>query len=98
MCARYFTTHCVGGTWNVADDEPAPAPDVVAYGANLLGIEPPSIIPFAEAELSPMARSFYGANRRISNRAMKEGLGVVLGYPNYRDGLAALVNGSDRLS
>ncbi len=80
----------VGGTWNIADDEPAPAPDVVTYGAKLLGIEPPPIIPFAEAELSPMARSFYGANRRVSNRAMKEDLGVALGYPTYRDGLAAL--------
>ena len=80
----------VGGTWNIADDEPAPAPDVVAYGAKLLGIEPPPIIPFAEAKLSPMARSFYGANRRVSNRSMKEGLGVALGYPTYRDGLAAL--------
>ncbi len=80
----------VGGAWNIADDEPAPAPDVVAYGAKLLGLEPPPVIPFAEAELSPMALSFYGANRRISNRAMKERLGVTLGYPTYRDGLAAL--------
>ena len=37
-----------------------------------------------------MARSFYGANRRVSNRAMKEDLGVALAYPTYRDGLAAL--------
>ena len=81
----------VGGAWNIADDEPAPAPDVVAYGAKLLGLAPPPVIPFAEADLSPMARSFYGANRRVSNRAMKEGLGVTLGYPTYRDGLAALV-------
>ncbi len=80
----------VGGAWNIADDEPAPAPDVVAYGAKLLGLEPPPLIPFAEAELSPMALSFYGANRRVSNRAMKHGLGVTLGYPTYRDGLAAL--------
>ena len=85
----------IGGTWNIADDEPAPAPDVVAYGAKLLGIEPPPIIPFAEADLSPMARSFYGANRRVSNRAMKDGLGVTLGYPTYRDGLAELAQDAD---
>ena len=85
----------VGGTWNIADDEPAPAPDVVAYGAKLLGLEPPPLIPFAEADLSPMARSFYGANRRVSNRAMKEGLGVMLGYPTYRDGLTELVRDAD---
>lgn len=81
----------VGGAWNIADDEPAPAPDVVAYAAKLLGRTPPPIIPFDEADLSPMAKSFYAANRRVSNRAMKEDLGVRLGYPTYRDGLAALV-------
>lgn len=80
-----------GGAWNIADDEPAPAPDVVAHAAALLGIQPPPAIPFAEADLSPMARSFYGANRRVSNRAMKDDLGVRLGFPTYRDGLAALV-------
>ncbi len=81
----------VGGTWNIADDEPAPAPDVVAYAAKLLGVAPPPVIPFDQADLSPMAKSFYGANRRVSNRAMKEDLGVRLGYPTYRDGLAALM-------
>ena len=80
-----------GGAWNVADDEPAPAPDVVAYAARLLGVAPPPVIAFADADLSPMARSFYGANRRVSNRGLKDDLGVRLGYPTYRDGLAALM-------
>ena len=84
------------GVWNVTDDEPAPAPDVVAYGAKLLGVAPPPLIPFAEAELSPMARSFYGANRRVSNAAMKRDLGVVLRYPTYRDGLEGLLRGQGR--
>ena len=79
------------GVWNVTDDEPAPAPDVVAYGAALLGIAPPPLIRFADASLSPMARSFYGANRRVSNRAIKERLGVQLRYPTYRDGLQGLL-------
>ncbi|HEX4766911.1 MAG TPA: SDR family oxidoreductase [Lichenihabitans sp.] len=79
------------GTWNIADDEPAPAPDVVAYGATLLGVAPPPLIPFADAELSPMARSFYGANRRVSNDAMKRDLGVRLNYPTYRDGLKGIL-------
>lgn len=83
----------MGGAWNIADDEPAPAPDVVAYAAKLLGVAPPPLIPFAGAELSPMARSFYGANRRVANLRMKDDLGVRLGYPTYRDGLAALMAG-----
>lgn len=79
-----------GGVWNVADDEPAPAPDVIVYAAGLLGMEPPPPIAFGEAELSPMARSFYGANRRIGNAALKRALGVRLAYPTFREGLDAL--------
>jgi dTDP-4-dehydrorhamnose reductase len=80
----------VGAIYNVADDEPAPPEDVIAYGAELLGIEPPPEIPFEDADLTPMARSFYGDSRRISNARIKSELGVTLAYPNYREGLRAL--------
>lgn len=76
--------------FNVTDDEPAPAPAVVAYAAGLMGRDPPPLIPFAEAALSPMARSFYGANRRVSNAALRTELGVSLAFPTYRSGLDAL--------
>jgi nucleoside-diphosphate-sugar epimerase len=78
------------GVWNVTDDEPAPAPDVVAYAAALMGIAPPPEVPFETAPLSPMARSFYAANRRVSNRALKTRLGFTPAYPTYREGLDAL--------
>ncbi len=87
---RAFTYERGSQAWNVADDEPAAAPDVVAFAAGLMGVETPPLIPFAEASLSPMARSFYGANRRVSNAALKEQLGVRLAYPTFRDGLTAL--------
>jgi nucleoside-diphosphate-sugar epimerase len=80
-----------GAIYNVADDEPAPPADVITYGAELLGIEPPPEVPFEEADLSPMARSFYGDSRRISNALIKLELGVRLAYPNYREGLKSLV-------
>lgn len=76
--------------YNLADDEPAPQEDVVAYAAGLMNVEPPPAVPFAEADLSPMVRSFYAGNRRVANRRIKEELGVTLRYPNYRDGLTAL--------
>jgi len=79
-----------GAIYNVADDEPAPPEDVIAYGAELLGVEPPPEVPFEQAELTPMARSFYGDSRRISNALIKSELGVRLAYPNYREGLKAL--------
>lgn len=79
------------GAFNVTDDHPSPPQDVVAEAARLLGVPPPPEIPFATAELSPMARSFYGENKRVSNGRLKAELGVRLRYPNYRAGLAALL-------
>ena len=80
-----------GAAYNVCDDEPAPPQDVVAYAARLLGCQPPPEIAFEKAELSPMARSFYAESKRVSNRRIRKELGVVLKYPTYRDGLAALL-------
>ena len=80
-----------GAIYNVCDDEPAPAADVVAHACALLGLAPPPLVPFEEAALSPMARSFYADNRRVSNARIKDELGVALRYPDYRAGLAALL-------
>jgi nucleoside-diphosphate-sugar epimerase len=74
---------------------PAPPQDVVAYAATLLGIAPPPLVPFAEAELSPMARSFYADSKRVDNGRIKRELGVRLAYPDYRAGLKALLAAGD---
>ena len=80
-----------GAVYNVCDDEPAPAADVVAHACALLGVAPPPLMPLQDADLSPMARSFYADSRRVSNARLKAELGVTLRYPNYRAGLAALL-------
>jgi nucleoside-diphosphate-sugar epimerase len=72
-----------GGIFNVTDDEPAPPQDVVAYAASLMGVEPPPEIPFDTAQLSPMARSFYGENKRVANAAIKAA-GYRFRFPDYR--------------
>ena len=79
-----------GRAYNVCDDEASPPQDVVEYGARLLGLPVPPAIAFAEAELSPMARSFYADSKRVSNARLKEELGVRLSDPSYREGLAAI--------
>jgi nucleoside-diphosphate-sugar epimerase len=79
----------VGPFFNVADTEPAPPQDVVAYAAERLGVEPPPETPYEEARMSPMARSFYGDNKRVSNRRVREELGYTLAYPTYREGIEA---------
>ena len=80
-----------GRVYNVADDEPAPQEDVVAFAAGLLGVAPPPEEPFDTAELSPLARTFYAECRRVGNERIKRELGVVLRYPTYREGLRGLV-------
>ena len=82
--------HGSGGTWNVCDDEPAPPQDVIAYAAKLMGVAPPPKEPFATAEMSAMARSFYSDNKRVSSEAIRKALGIELLYPNYRAGLDAI--------
>ena len=81
--------------YNVADDEPAPPQDVIAYAAELTGAPLPPEIPFEKAELSPMGRSFYEDNKRVHNTKIKRELGVVLRYPTYREGLQALARAAD---
>ncbi len=79
-----------GGVWNVADEEPAPPQDVIAFAAQLLGIEPPPEEPFETADMTPMARSFYADNKRVSIARLKRELGFTPKYPTYREGLRAL--------
>jgi nucleoside-diphosphate-sugar epimerase len=82
-----------GAIYNVSDDEPAPPQDVIEHACRLLGRVPPPAIAFDQAVLSPMARSFYGESKRVSNRRIKTELGVRLLYRDYRAGLAALLAG-----
>lgn len=80
-----------GAAYNVCDDDPAPPQDVIALAADLLGVERPPEVPLEEADMSPMARSFYAENKRVSNARIKDELGVDLKYPDYRAGLRALL-------
>jgi nucleoside-diphosphate-sugar epimerase len=83
-----------GAIYNLCDDAPAEQIDVVTYACELLGIEPPPVIAFEDAEpaMSAMQRSFWSDNRRIDNTKAKTELGLVLKYPTYREGLAALLS------
>jgi nucleoside-diphosphate-sugar epimerase len=75
--------------FNVTDDEPAPANEVVAYAARLLGMDPPPEVAFEDADLPPFAVHFYAECKRVRNDRIKKELGVKLSYPTYREGLAA---------
>lgn len=82
--------------YNLCDDEAAPPEDVIAHAAELLGVDPPPEVAIEDADLSPMAASFYAESKRVSNRKIRQELGVELAYPTYREGLAALLDEETR--
>jgi len=80
-----------GRILNLADGSPCEAGEVIRYAADLLAVPAPVPVPFAEAELSPMARSFYATSRRVDSSKIGRELGVELLYPDYRHGMRAVL-------
>jgi nucleoside-diphosphate-sugar epimerase len=78
---------------NLADDEPAESAEVMAEAARLLGVSPPDLVPFehAWATMSPMARSFWTEQRKVSSQRTQQLLGLRWLYPTYREGLRAVL-------
>ncbi len=89
-------TRRASGIFNVADDEPTPPGEPIAFAARLIGIAPPPEVTFEKAapSMSPMALSFWQECRRVHNDKLKRVLGVSLRYPTYREGLRALHAGA----
>ncbi|MDT0681245.1 SDR family oxidoreductase [Roseicyclus sp. F158] len=87
-----MTAGTTSTVFNVCDDDPAPPQDVIAHAAELLGLPTPPEVRFEDADMSPMARSFYAESKRVRNDRMKRELGVTLLYPDYRAGLADLLS------
>ncbi|MDO3443462.1 SDR family oxidoreductase [Agrobacterium sp. V1] len=77
------------GIFNVTDDKPCPPQDVVSFAATLMGVEPPPEQAFETADLTPMARSFYGENKRVSNAKIRS-LGFNFDFPEYKISLTQL--------
>jgi nucleoside-diphosphate-sugar epimerase len=79
------------GTVIVADAFPCPSSETLGYAAHLLRLPLPELQPWAsvEANLSPMARSFWAENRRADGRMLRETLGYRLLHPTYREGYRA---------
>jgi nucleoside-diphosphate-sugar epimerase len=72
----------LGGVINASDDDPSPYGQVLDEVAGMLGLPPaPRIDPEA---VSPMARAMLLANRKISNKRLREELGLTLRYPSWR--------------
>ena len=89
---RFLADRKLGGIYNVTDDRPGPPQDVIVEAARLMGVEPPPEQAFETAELTPMARSFYGENKRVSNAKLKAS-GFMFSFPDYPMSLAQLLQG-----
>jgi nucleoside-diphosphate-sugar epimerase len=84
-----------GAIYNVCDNNAAPPEDVIAHAAALLGLPVPPAVDFENADMSPMARSFYAESKRVDNTRIRTELGVTLKYPDYPAGLSALLAAED---
>ena len=87
-----------GAIYNLCDDDPAPPEDVIEHAAKLLGLPIPPAVNYETADMTPMARSFYAESKRVDNSRIKKDLSVRLIYPDYRTGLAALLDAETKRS
>lgn len=93
--ASHLARHRIGGVFNVTDDEPAPPQDVIEHAARLAGLPVPPDTPFEPEGMSAMARSFWGENKRVRNAAL-QATGYTLRHPDYRSGLASILQSEGR--
>ncbi len=76
--------------FNITDNQPAPPQDVVTFAHQLMQKNPPEELDFDTADLTPMARSFYGENKRVFNAKSKQVLGMEYAYPDYQTSLSKM--------
>ncbi len=81
--------HGPPGIYNLSDDLPCAQNRLIEEACALLGQPAPPLLTLEEAQLSPMARSFYAENRRVANGRAKRLLCWSPLYPTYREGLRA---------
>lgn len=80
-----------GTVYNLCDDEPASASDVIAYAEQLLGAPPSPEMIFDPATIPKSAARFYLECRRVDNTSARRELGWQPTYKNYREGLLAIL-------
>lgn len=81
-----------GGVYNLCDDEPAPADQVLVLAASLAYLPLPELTAWDDPRFPAMQR-FYRDNKRVSNALIKAELGWRPAYPTYREGLSAIWRG-----
>jgi nucleoside-diphosphate-sugar epimerase len=78
-----------GAVYNACDDTPSTMTDYFLAIADAAGLPRPPLIPLAEAagQVSAAMLSYLSESRRLSNRRLREELGLELRYPGLAEGL-----------
>jgi len=78
---------------NLADDVPLPHAEYVTQAAQMIDAPSPVLLTpeDGEMQLSPMALEFFRDNKRVSNRLLHAELLPELAFPDFRAGLASLL-------
>lgn len=82
-----FNNKYVNNIFNLADDAPSPQHEMVEYACTLLGIKPPELIDFEQANLPENLKRYYLSSKKVSNDKIKNLYKIELRFPNYKKGL-----------
>ena len=82
-----------GAVYNVSDGHPSSMTEYFLAVADAMGLPRPPLISMEEApgQVSEGMLSYLMESRRLSNRKLREELGVELRYPTLADGLRAIM-------
>ncbi len=75
-----------GAIYNIVDDHPTSAAEVLDYICHILKKPPIKDTPIDDPYISPALKSFYGDNKCVSNSQTKRELDWQLKFPSYREG------------
>ncbi|MDP3939684.1 MAG: NAD-dependent epimerase/dehydratase family protein [Deltaproteobacteria bacterium] len=87
-----------GAVYLATDDQPEQARVLADFCAGLLGLPPPPSVDETEAArtMGESNLAMLQGDKRLSNRRIKEELGVTLRYPTYREGIPASLEPGER--
>ena len=80
-----------GEIYNISDDKPSSADDVLLYAIKLLNMKKPKTIEVKEIE-SEMIKNFYKNSKKVNNKKMKSYFNYSLKFPTYAEGLSYIKN------
>lgn len=84
-----------GSIYNLVDDQPSSAADVIDFICDQLGKKRLDGVDFDKAVISPALKSFYADNKRVSNAITKKALNWKPKYPSYQDGYLDILSKLD---